>query len=109
MNTQKIKSKLVISCYFSFDNFKTNHKIKKLIKERLELQAPYINRWNEAMAIGAYPSNCSETSSILWQYSDDCWYLSGDRSNDMNFYTKRSLFLYCYMSTELFMLTDKSS
>ena len=45
----------------------------------------------------------------MWQYADDSWFLAGDKSQDYNFYTKRSLFLYVYISTELFMLTDKSS
>lgn len=34
--------------------------------------------------------------------------MSGDRSVDYNFYTKRTLLLGVYASTELFMLTDKS-
>ena len=59
------------------------------------------------MALGA--KHPADTSQILWQYADDSWFLAGDKSQDYNFYTKRSLFLYVYISTELFMLTDKSS
>lgn len=37
----------------NFKQFTTTNKIKNLIKQRLTLQAPYISRWNEAMATGA--------------------------------------------------------
>ncbi|KAM3144084.1 Ubiquinone biosynthesis protein coq9 [Paramecium bursaria] len=90
----------------NFKDLKTTPKIKRLVKERLSLQIPYLNHWNQAMAIGA--KHPAQTSQILWQYADDSWFLAGDKSQDYNFYTKRSLFLYVYISTELFMLTDKS-
>lgn len=60
------------------------------------------------MATGALPANAMDTASILWQFADDSWYLSGDRSEDYNHYTKRLLFLYIYVTCELHMLTDKS-
>lgn len=37
----------------NFKQFTTANKIKNLIKQRLTLQAPYMSRWNEAMATGA--------------------------------------------------------
>ena len=61
------------------------------------------------MALGIKPENNCETRSILWQYADDCWYRCGDKSNDINYYSKRMTFLFAYVSTELFMLTDKST
>lgn len=60
------------------------------------------------MALGALPSNIRRTTENLWKFTDDLWFLAGDRSTDYNFYTKRSLVLGVYASTELFMLTDKS-
>jgi len=60
------------------------------------------------MFIGAMPANAKRTSELLWNYADDVWFLAGDRSTDYNYYTKRSIFLAMYCSTELFMLTDKS-
>lgn len=60
------------------------------------------------MALGILPPNVQTTSENLWKMADDIWFLSGDRSNDYNYYTKRALLLSVYASTELFMLTDKS-
>ncbi|CAD8099005.1 unnamed protein product [Paramecium sonneborni] len=90
----------------NFKQFTVSNKIKNLIKHRLQLQSPYMGRWNEAMALGV--QNADQTRAILWQFADDCWYLAGDKSQDYNHYTKRMMFLYIYISTELFMLTDKS-
>lgn len=39
-----------------------------------------MNRWNEAMATGANPNNAFDTSLILWNFAEDSWYMSGDRS-----------------------------
>ncbi len=72
----------------------------------MSLQIPYINRWNEAMALGILPSNVLTTKNLLWSYADDIWYLAGDRSMDYNYYSKRTLFLAVYASTEMYMITD---
>ena len=39
---------------------------------------------------------------------DEIWYMAGDRSTDINWYTKRGLLKTVYISTELYMLQDKS-
>lgn len=36
------------------------------------------------------------------------WYLAGDRSTDINYYTKRHLLAKVYCITELYMIQDKS-
>lgn len=60
------------------------------------------------MALGAHPSNARQTADLLWRYADEIWTLAGDRSLDYNYYTKRTLFLGVYASTELYLLTDQS-
>ena len=60
------------------------------------------------MALGARPQYIQSTFSQLWNYADDIWVLSGDRSMDYNHYTKRALFVSVYAATELFMLSDQS-
>lgn len=37
---------------------------------------------------------------------DDIWHAAGDRSSDMDWYTKRALLGAVYMTAELYMLTD---
>ena len=39
---------------------------------------------------------------------DDIWHAAGDRSTDMDWYTKRALLGGVYTATELYMLTDYS-
>ena len=61
------------------------------------------------MAVGAKPQNALETQKRLWNFADSVWQRCGDTSTDYNYYTKRFLFESVYISTELFMLTDKST
>jgi ubiquinone biosynthesis protein COQ9 len=43
------------------------------------------------MALGLKPQNLPTTLSKLGAISDEIWYLSGDQSTDINWYTKRAL------------------
>jgi len=40
---------------------------------------------------------------------DEMWYQAGDKSIDLNWYTKRGILSGIYTATELYMLTDKST
>lgn len=94
---------------WNFDGQKgIKNKVAVAIKKRLSHQVPYIDSWSEAMAVGAKPQNVVETQKRLWGFADQVWKRCGDTSTDYNYYTKRLLFESAYVSTELFMLTDKS-
>ncbi|KAJ3334519.1 Ubiquinone biosynthesis protein coq9, mitochondrial, partial [Kappamyces sp. JEL0680] len=56
----------------------------------------------------ALPSNVPQSITKLGQLVDDIWHLAGDRSVDLNWYSKRALLASVYTSTELFMTTDTS-
>jgi len=88
--------------------FKIRDLMVDSIKTRLLLQAPYLSRWNQAIAIGAAPAFACNTLKIQYSFADEIWFLSGDRSEDYNTYLKRLLYLKTYFSTELYMLTDRS-
>lgn len=60
------------------------------------------------MAVGATPANAVDTAYHLAVMADEIWYLAGDRSVDMNWYSRRGLLLGAYVTTELHMLTDSS-
>jgi ubiquinone biosynthesis protein COQ9 len=83
-------------------------KIRTAIKERLLYITPYIKGWPEAMALGALPQNASSTLSNLVVMADLVALHSGDRSTDINWYTKRALVTSVYATTEVYMLTDIS-
>jgi ubiquinone biosynthesis protein COQ9 len=83
-------------------------KIRAAIKERLLYITPYVQRWPEAMALGALPHNTASTLSNLVVMADLVAMHAGDRSTDINWYTKRALVTSVYATTEVYMLTDKS-
>ncbi|KAI5793810.1 rpsU-divergently transcribed protein [Peziza echinospora] len=83
-------------------------KIRRLCVERLKANGPVLERWQEALAIMAYPSNIPTSISELSKLSDEMWYLAGDTSVDTSWYTKRATLAAVYSSTELFMTQDRS-
>ena len=70
--------------------------------------SPYIDKWPQAMALGLKPLNLPTTFGRLNAISDEIWYLAGDQSSDINWYTKRALLTQVYIMTETFMINDKS-
>ncbi|PWA24855.1 hypothetical protein CCH79_00010169, partial [Gambusia affinis] len=61
-----------------------------------------------AMSILLLPHNIPESLKHLSTMVDDIWYYAGDRSTDMNWYTKRAVLTGLYNATELVMLQDSS-
>ena len=56
----------------------------------------------------AVPENLPYSIKHLADLVDEIWFLAGDNSVDLNWYSKRMLLAGVYSSTELFMTTDKS-
>jgi len=78
------------------------------MKMRLEMLEPYIDTWAEAMAIMALPQNAVTGWSNLGDLVDEIWHQAGDKSTDVNWYSKRLSVAAIYKSTEIFMLQDDS-
>jgi ubiquinone biosynthesis protein COQ9 len=75
---------------------------------RLQLLIPVIDKWQDALALMASPVHLPRSLSLLHELINDIWYLAGDKSVDLNWYSKRFILASIYTSTELFMTTDKS-
>ncbi|RHY24340.1 hypothetical protein DYB32_008889 [Aphanomyces invadans] len=75
-------------------------RLKRGIRVRLELLAPYISVWPQAMALGALPQNAPTTMKKLAEMIDDIWVFAGDRTTDMS--------CDSFDRVELFMLSDHS-
>ena len=60
------------------------------------------------MNLGLSPSNLPNTVQQLHHISDEIWHHAGDKSVDYSWYTKRALLSGLYISSELFMVGDKS-
>jgi len=54
------------------------------------------------------PNNGLQGVQLIWDTSDSIWSILGDRSNDINWYTKRAILSGVYSSTLLYWLGDES-
>lgn len=56
----------------------------------------------------AQPSCVTTSVHELFLLADEIWYLAGDKSVDVSWYTKRAILSAIYSSSEVFMTTDRS-
>ncbi|KAK7347886.1 hypothetical protein VNO80_22427 [Phaseolus coccineus] len=82
--------------------------ISKLIKIRLEMQAPYISTWPQALSIQAQPANVPTSFKQRAVLVDEIWHAAGDTASDIDWYAKRTILGGIYSTTEIYMLTDNS-
>lgn len=78
------------------------------VRVRLEMVAPYIATWPQALSLQAHPAALPTSLKQLAAAVDEIWRAAGDTSTDSNWYTKRALLAGVYTATELYMLTDGS-
>ncbi|CAH1779004.1 unnamed protein product [Owenia fusiformis] len=86
----------------------TTKLIRWALETRLRMIIPYIDTWPQAMGIMTLPQNAPTAWQNLANLVDEIWYHAGDRSTDMNWYTKRLSVAAVYKSSEIYMLQDKS-
>lgn len=87
---------------------KTADFIRDAVETRLRMHIPYIETWPQAMSLLLLPHNIPDSLKHLSTLVDDIWYYAGDRSTDMNWYTKRAALTGIYNTTELVMIQDSS-
>ena len=75
---------------------------------RLRLDAADKEAVQRGMALFALPIYALEGSRLLWGTADAIWNALGDPSEDLNWYTKRSLLSAVYSATVLYWLGDSS-
>eukprot|EP01017_Pseudomicrothorax_dubius_P046497 TRINITY_DN8197_c0_g1_i2.p1 TRINITY_DN8197_c0_g1~~TRINITY_DN8197_c0_g1_i2.p1 ORF type:complete len:191 (-),score=31.99 TRINITY_DN8197_c0_g1_i2:67-639(-) len=90
------------------DTISLEDRIRIGVQLRLSYLEPVLHKWPEAMYIGLDPRNIATTVQKLWRAVDIIWHSCGDRSFDTSYYTRRVILFKIYVSTELYMLTDKS-
>uniref|UniRef100_A0A1B0GC63 non-specific serine/threonine protein kinase n=1 Tax=Glossina morsitans morsitans TaxID=37546 RepID=A0A1B0GC63_GLOMM len=78
------------------------------VRIRLEMILPYKSQWAQAIALIALPQNAATSLAQLLTLVDDICYYSGDRSVDIEWYTRRIGLATVMKMTELYMLQDKS-
>ncbi|GMN52960.1 hypothetical protein TIFTF001_022098 [Ficus carica] len=82
--------------------------ISKLVRIRLEMQAPYIPTWPQALSVQALPANVPTSFKQRAMLVDEIWHAAGDEGSDIDWYVKRSVLGGIYSTTEIYMLTDRS-
>lgn len=83
-------------------------RLAKLVRIRLEMQAPYLSKWPQALSIQAQPANIPTSFKQRAMLIDEIWHAAGDDSTDMDWYVKRTVLGGIYTATELYMLSDAS-
>lgn len=63
----------------------------------------------QALAIMAQPTYIPASTHELWSLADEIWFLAGDTSLDMSWYTKRASLSAVYAATEVFQTQDQST
>ena len=70
---------------------------------------PFIASWPQALKIQAYPQNLPTSIQNLADLMDEIWYICGDSSTDMTWYSRRIILGGIYSASELYMITDYSA
>nr|XP_043624269.1 ubiquinone biosynthesis protein COQ9-B, mitochondrial [Erigeron canadensis] len=86
-----------------------SERIAKLVKFRLQMQAPYISKWPQALSIQAQPSNFPTSFKQRAMLVDEFWHASNDEDTGVDWYLKRTVLGGIYSTTEVYMLTDNST
>lgn len=90
------------------ENMILSERLSKLIRIRLEMQAPYISRWPQALSIQAQPANVPTSLKQRAELVDEIWHAVGDHGSDIDWYVKRTVLGGIYSMSELYMVTDHS-
>lgn len=88
------------------DTMRIRERITLCVRRRIELVAQHREAVRRGISYMALPTNAPEGAKALWQTTDLIWRLSGDRSTDYNWYSKRAILSGVYSSTVLYWLGD---
>lgn len=90
----------------NLDAMRVRERISFAVRTRIELLSPNKNVAKRIAAYLALPQNAFLASQLIYGTCDAIWHGIGDRSTDVNFYTKRATLAAVYSSTLLYWLGD---
>ncbi|SFJ03912.1 COQ9 family protein [Jannaschia pohangensis] len=88
--------------------FRYRDKVAHAVRLRLEVAGEHREAVRRGMTLFALPMHAADGLRALWGTADAIWDALGDRSRDVNWYTKRATLSGVYSSTVLFWLGDQS-
>ena len=90
-----------------FKSFRVNEKVKYFTMRRLMIFESLVDK---KFFFGKIfkPNLLLNSNKILFKIADEIWFLSGDKSTDYNYYTKRIILMKVYALTFSFFIFDNS-
>ncbi|GER40935.1 ubiquinone biosynthesis protein COQ9 [Striga asiatica] len=85
-----------------------SQRVAKLVRIRLEMQAPYIFKWPQALSIQVQPWNIPTSLRQRTMLVDEIWHAAGYEATNSDWHAKRAVLAGIYSVVELYMLTDTS-
>lgn len=89
-----------------FEGLRISERVSEAIWIRLELSQKEAVR--AGMVRFSQPKYADEGAALLWETSDKIWRALSDRSDDINYYTKRMSLSAVYLASVLYWLGDTS-
>lgn len=96
----------IIALTDNMQDMRYSQKVSELIWQRIEAVDKEVVR--RGMAFFALPQNASEGAALIWGTADAIWNALGDTSDDLNWYSKRTILAAVFSSSVLFWLGDTS-
>lgn len=78
------------------------------VRKRLELVEDDKEAVRRGATLFALPIHAADGARLVWETADVIWSALGDRSEDLNWYTKRATLSGVYSATVLYWLGDQS-
>ena len=90
-----------------FKTFRVNEKVKYFTMRRLMIFESLVDKKSFFGKLFK-PNLLLNSNKVLFKIADEIWFLSGDKSTDYNYYTKRIILMKIYALTFSFFVFDDS-
>jgi len=90
----------------NFKKLRLNEKIKYFVIKRLQLTHDIFDL-KKLAKINLKSKSLNNSLKILFNISDEIWFLAGDKSLDFNFYSKRFILMNIYLNSFLYLISQK--
>ena len=91
----------------NFKKLRLNEKIKYFVIKRLQLTDEIFDL-KKLAKINLRSKSPNNSLKILFNISDEIWFLAGDKSLDFNFYSKRFILMNIYLNSFLYLISQKN-
>jgi len=90
----------------NFKKLRLNEKIKYFVIKRLQVTDEIFDL-KKLAKINLKSKSPNNSLKILFNISDEIWFLAGDKSLDFNFYSKRFILMNIYLNSFLYLISQK--